>query len=433
MASSKKGKLMLRLIFELGMWSIVLLFYLLIRKYYIKEQFILEDKGSNRKIRVFGNYIKISCDGENALISKDAENKWYFQLNDEEEKGLKYEELIKVGNKEFKFAKREKKGGFFVLLPLIITALTIWILFQQSYAIMSNNEESALEREENDLMDIAMQDEIEEGDSNILLDDEKLKEKDEDISLIDNKDIHSIVLENDQLFQNSMSIDWEAYQNDENMRRSLLNNPSEMGISVSKFQKEIDWQKVKQDGIDFAIIQVGSRGYETGNLREDDYFKDNMDGAARNNVKAGVCFYSQAVSKEEMDEEIEMILQAVKKYTLDYPIGIALERAEHCRTINLSDEEYIDLIKYFCIKIKQNGYVPMIMGNEEWFRQFSDEVFDGYFKLVYSANTAPSNIDNCIIWQYRQNTKGIVDGVGRKLVLSINLSAYVHEEEDKND
>ena len=75
----------------------------------------------------------------------------------------------------------------------------------------------------------------------------------------------------------------------------------------------------------------------------------------------------------------------------------------------------------------------MIMGDEEWFQQFSGEIFSGFFKLVYSANAVPSNIDNCIIWQYRQNTKGIVNGVSKQLVLSINLSAYIHEDEVKDD
>lgn len=70
----------------------------------------------------------------------------------------------------------------------------------------------------------------------------------------------------------------------------------------------------------------------------------------------------------------------------------------------------------------------MIIGDMEWFQQFPEGTFDGYLKLVYSPNIAPNSINNCIIWQYRENTRGIVDGVKEDLVLSVNLSAYVFNE-----
>ena len=110
-----------------------------------------------------------------------------------------------------------------VSLPLIITAVTILILFQQSYTILRNGEE-------NTLADIEIQIEIADGDSNLLTYGEQLEEEDEELQIInENKYIHSIVLEDDKLFQNNISVDWKSYQADGNMRRSLQNAPSEIG------------------------------------------------------------------------------------------------------------------------------------------------------------------------------------------------------------
>lgn len=231
--------------------------------------------------------------------------------------------------------------------------------------------------------------------------------------------------ENDK---NSAVIDWEwEYEgNADDMRPYLKNTPSELGIDVSKYQGTIDWEKVKADGIDFAIIRVGSRGYGSGgDLYSDSKFKENMDGAVANGIKTGVYFYSQATNRNEVDEEIDKILKDIEGYSLDYPIGVELIcEGDDYRTYELStiehQEEYIDLIKYYCNSIKQNGYTPMIYGTMEWFQQFPEGSFDGYYKWIYSSNVAPNNIDNCIIWQYERGAS-TVDGISN---VSVDLSVY---------
>ena len=62
------------------------------------------------------------------------------------------------------------------------------------------------------------------------------------------------------------------------------------GIDVSYCQQDVDWQQVKDSGIDFAILRIGARGYgkETGNIIEDDYFEANYAAAKAAGVKLGV-------------------------------------------------------------------------------------------------------------------------------------------------
>lgn len=227
---------------------------------------------------------------------------------------------------------------------------------------------------------------------------------------------------------------WEYEGNADDMRRYLKNTPSELGIDVSKYQGTIDWQKVKADGIDFAIIRVGSRGYKYGNIKLDEKFKENIDGAIANGIKIGVYFYSQAINQDEMEEEISEILKAIEGYRLDYPIVIELVcEGDDFRTYKLStieyQKEYIELIQYFCNRIKQKGHIPMIYGTIEWFQQFPTGTFDEYYKWVYSSDLPPNNIENCVVWQYRRGTNRIVDGISDKFSVSINLSAYDGEND----
>ena len=79
---------------------------------------------------------------------------------------------------------------------------------------------------------------------------------------------------------------------------------SKIGVDVSKYQAEIDWEEVKEAGIEFVMIRLGFRGYgESGKLVEDEYFKENIEGALKEGLDVGVYFFSQAINKEETIEE----------------------------------------------------------------------------------------------------------------------------------
>lgn len=436
------------LIFVTVIFLIGCFFYLSVSKYYTNKQYILmEVDGDNKKIKIRGNYIDITYGGEHVRIEKKLEDKWCY-INNEGEKSLKNGETFQIGNKKFKIKTKETKGGFWALFPLIITLATICLLYQQGRKIINNENEHNKFAEEN----ATLQDDNKGGsiinneneNNNIAeekseyptqqnenigdITDNKETITDDEVGIND-KDIHSIVQKYDVIFQNNISINWNAYVIDENMRRSLSDNFSEAGISISEYQGIIDWKKVKSDDINYAIIRVGSRGYKGGSLRMDSKFKENVDGAIANNIKLGAYFFSQAINQKEMDEEIEMILQSLKGYAVDYPIGIGFERKDNYRTNDLSDKESIELIKYFCIRMKQNGYTPMIMGTEKWFLEFPDKTFDGYLKLVSSKKSISNKINNCIIWEYEENAEG-VNGINGKFELSV--SGYVDENNDIN-
>ena len=97
-------------------------------------------------------------------------------------------------------------------------------------------------------------------------------------------------------------------------------NRTARGIDVSKFQGSIDWNAVKADGITFAIIRCGYRGYGSGALVEDSTYRANIRGAINAGLKVGVYFYSQATNEAEAVEEASMVLSLVSGYSL--PLGV---------------------------------------------------------------------------------------------------------------
>ena len=96
-------------------------------------------------------------------------------------------------------------------------------------------------------------------------------------------------------------IEWKYLEND----GQILNyegNPSytiKKGVDVSKYQGDIDWKLVKEDGYEFAIIRIGFRGYgESGKIVEDERFREYIKEAHAAGLDVGVYFFSQAVNEQ---------------------------------------------------------------------------------------------------------------------------------------
>lgn len=187
------------------------------------------------------------------------------------------------------------------------------------------------------------------------------------------------------------------------------------GINVSYYQQDIDWKTVADQGVEYAIIRIGYRGYENGVIANDPNYERYMREISQTNMGIGGYFFSQAITKEEMDEEIEYMLEKMKNYNITYPVGISLGRHSEeadvqYRTSNLSDDEYCNLLKYYCIRMKEVGYTPVIyFSSEEEYERLDSDMLKGYPLWMTNMTSNLDNTQGVFIWQYRNyiNMKGI--------------------------
>lgn len=195
---------------------------------------------------------------------------------------------------------------------------------------------------------------------------------------------------------------------------------SHKGIDVSSHQGKIDWNLVAQDGVEFAIIRLGYRGYgKEGNLKEDTQYEANIQGAKAAGIKVGVYIFSQAINDDEVLEEARLVLEKIAPYELDCPVVYDVEMtSEDGRMNNISVEERTHLTLLFCQTIENAGYTPMIYHNtqmgallidiaaledyDKWYAFYSDKIFYPY---EYK------------IWQY--SDKGRIQGIGTNVDLNI--------------
>ncbi len=144
-------------------------------------------------------------------------------------------------------------------------------------------------------------------------------------------------------------------------------NRTARGIDVSKFQGTIDWNAVKADGITFAIIRCGYRGYGTGALVEDATYRRNIQGAINAGLKVGVYFYSQAINEAEAVEEASMVLSLVSGYSLPLGVYYDTESVAGGRANAISAAQRTACAVAFCETIRNAGYKAGVYSYASWF------------------------------------------------------------------
>ena len=178
---------------------------------------------------------------------------------------------------------------------------------------------------------------------------------------------------------------------------------SMVGVDVSKWNGDIDWYSLKEQGVEFAIIRVGYRGYETGELVLDEKFYDYMNGAAAAGIRTGVYFYSQAIDEEEAVEEAMFVLNHVAGYFLSLPIYFDTEdvRLGESRTDIMATANYTINALAFCETIESMGYRAGVYASPDWIRKNLDLSRLSAYEIWYASyGLTPGKEFGFDMWQY---------------------------------
>ena len=188
-------------------------------------------------------------------------------------------------------------------------------------------------------------------------------------------------------------------------------NPIEKGIDVSKWNGDIDWKKVKADGIDYVIIRAGY-----GNSTVDPYFKTYIEGARDAGLKIGVYWFSYATSVERAKIEAQKCLETIAPYknSISYPVFFDYEYDSVSyaakQGITITKDLATEMSNVFLDAVESAGYVSGLYTNKDFGnRYFSNDLI--YSSNLWVAQYSSTNSFNkpYSMWQYSE--KGVVDGI----------------------
>lgn len=217
---------------------------------------------------------------------------------------------------------------------------------------------------------------------------------------------------NKDLGRNTYKYDNLKYSNP--IMRYIVNGKtaSWFGVDISANQGEVDFSKLKKADVDFCMIRVGARGYSSGKIVMDEYFEDNLKGAANAKLNIGVYFCSQAVTRSEAREEAEVLLNAIEDYDVKYPVVFVMENItdDMARIEALDIKDRTKIAISFLDEIADAGYTPMLYGNLEWLLTMIDlEELNGYDIWYAEDGDEPKYPYEFGMWQY--DSDGSISGI----------------------
>ena len=181
---------------------------------------------------------------------------------------------------------------------------------------------------------------------------------------------------------------------------------TKIGIDVSKWQGNIDFNKLKQSGVEFIIIRVGTGLGFGKEYVEDAYFRQNIKGALDANIPVGVYFYSYATTNEEAKNEARWVYNIIKDYDITLPVVFDWESWSSFNSLNLSIHDINEIANSFLDEISSLGYKGMLYGSKNYLQK----IWDTDYPIWLAHYTKQTNYEEEYdIWQLCDN--GRVSGI----------------------
>ncbi len=198
-----------------------------------------------------------------------------------------------------------------------------------------------------------------------------------------------------------------------------------LGVDISKNDGTIDFDMLKAAGVSFVMIRTGSRGYESGQLMEDELFTEHIDGALTAGLYVGLYFSSAAISKEEAEAEANMLLAQIGERKITYPIAFQMSFADNdvSRIDALTPAQRTEITRAFLDVISKAGYRPMVYGDKEWLIKEIDLAKLGDYDFWLSQpGDLPDYPYAFSMWQY--STTKSMDGISGTANVNISFIDY---------
>lgn len=214
----------------------------------------------------------------------------------------------------------------------------------------------------------------------------------------------------------------EDFATDPNGRLTYVGGEykTSLGIDVSSYQGDIDWQQVYDSGVRFAIIRVGGMYYGSGELYEDDNFLKNLAGAKAAGLRVGAYFFSQAISEDEAKGEARFVLDMLGENSLDLPVFFDWERisGDEARTDGLDNATLTACAVAFCETVETAGYdAGVYVYNDTGYYGYDLAQLQDYTMWCAGIGSYPYFYYAHEIWQY--SFTGSVPGISADVDLNM--------------
>lgn len=191
------------------------------------------------------------------------------------------------------------------------------------------------------------------------------------------------------------------------------------GIDVSKYQGNVDWEAVRADGVDFALIRAGYGKYAS---QEDPYFDQNMRNAKNAGIACGAYWFSYAETAADAKQEAEVFAKVIEGYQFEYPLVFDIEASVH---VSMTKEQVSAIISAFCETMEEKGYYISLYSYASF---LNDKVYQSVLEKYdiwvahFGVSTPSYSKTKYGMWQY--SSTGSVSGISGNVDLDYSYRCY---------
>ena len=200
---------------------------------------------------------------------------------------------------------------------------------------------------------------------------------------------------------------------DEFVSRYNSDSSLEFGIDVSRWQSDVDYNKVKAAGCSFVIIKAGT--YYKDEFVIDAKFEQNLTNAKAAGLKVGLYFYTPVTSEEILRDNVDKICEALGGRTLDLPVAYDMETWSRFQQYKINLQDLNGLFYAFCDQLEQHGYSGMLYNSKNKLETVWDAKDHPVWLAHYTRETTYEG--DYILWQV--NNIGRIDGINGDVDLDI--------------
>ena len=201
---------------------------------------------------------------------------------------------------------------------------------------------------------------------------------------------------------------------------------SHLGADLSEYQGEVDFEAMKNAGVEFVMLRIGGRYYgDDGGVYTDKAFDSFYEQAKAAGLKVGAYFFSQANCAEDAKEEAEFAVKTLGGRTLDYPLALDWENISEdaARTDNVTGDELTGIAETFCDTITAAGLKSIVYSNtQQMFIMYDFETMKDYDFWLADYREFPTMYYKFDMWQYTMT--GSIDGVEGTVDLNLSFTDF---------
>ena len=199
-----------------------------------------------------------------------------------------------------------------------------------------------------------------------------------------------------------------------------------LGVDLSKNSGNVDFEALKESGVDFVMLRLGGRGYETGLVSLDESFVNNITKAQSAGLEVGVTFFSQAVTAREAEEEAEFVLNNLIPYRISFPVAFDMEYIvnDESRIDILTKKDKTEIAETFLSRIELEGYRCVLYGGKNWLlgEIESEDLLAYYDVWLNEPGSVPEFPYQFKMWKYDTSQK--IEGVENEAAYTISFVNY---------